>query len=1083
MLFRAIRLSLALLAPFLFAQDPEPAPKDAPLNLEGLKLRSIGPAMTSGRVISLAVHPKNRALFYVGVASGGVWKTTNAGISFTPVFDNEASYSIGVVTLDPKNPNTVWVGTGENNSQRSVGYGDGVYKSDDGGKSWKNVGLKTSEHIGRIIVDPRDSNVVYVAAQGPLWGPGGERGLYKTTDGGKTWKQILKISDDTGVNDVAIDPANPDVLIASAWQRRRHFYTLVNGGPESALYKSNDAGATWRKVKIIPANEELGRINFVFSPAQAGLVYARVEAANKAGGVFRSTDSGESWTRQNPFEGLPMYYNQIFADPKNPDRIYLDDTTFRVSEDGGKTLRSLGERRKHVDSHVIWIDPDDTDFIMVGCDGGLYESHDRGRLWRFFPNLPVTQFYDVAIDNSKPFSYVYGGTQDNASVGGPSRTKSSAGILSSDWFITVFGDGFTSKVDPEDPNTVYAEWQGGGLVRYDRRTGEHVGIKPQEGKGEIGLRWNWDSPLIVSPHSHTRVYFAANKLFRSDNRGDSWRAVSPDLTRALDRNKLPVFGKILNADVVAKNQSTALYSNISAVAESPKKEGLLYVGTDDGLVQVSDNGGGAWRKIEAFPDVPPSVYVSRVVPSQFSETTVYVALDNHQNSDFKPYLLKSSDKGATWTSIAGDLPTKGTVYGFAEDPVNPNLLFAGTEFGLYFTVDGGKKWTRLKTGLPTIAVRDIAIQKRDNDLAIATFGRGFYILDDYSPLRTLADNMSQEAALFKPRNALLYIEQRPFGVRGPGFQGESFYTADNPPFGAGLTYYVRDGYKTLKQKRIEAEKEAERKKTAAPYPTKEQLVAEADEEAPAMILTVTDSAGHLVRRLTGPAAKGVQRLNWDLRAAPPTLSAPRNASDDDDDSDFNGAAGGHFVLPGTYTVALAKRLGGVVTPLGAPQSFEVQPESPLPKPYLEFQTKLDRLRRAMAGATEATANAKSRLAAAKRAIQESTADSKLLEQAAALDSRVVAIQRKLRGNEVLAQRQENETPSISERLSTMTRELGRSMGTPTGTHEESYKIASEELAAELARLKTLIEVDLKKLEKEMDAAQVPHTPGRIPELK
>lgn len=1081
MISRVCRLSLAILAPLCFAQESADTPKDQSLNLAGLKLRSIGPAMTSGRVTSIAMHPTNRAHFYVGVASGGVWKTVNAGISFTPVFDAEGSYSIGTVVLDPRNPNTVWVGTGENNSQRSVSYGDGVYRSDDGGKSWKNLGLKTSEHIGRIVIDPRDSNVVYVAAQGPLWGPGGERGLYKTSDGGKIWKQVLKINDDTGVTDVAIDPANPDVLLAAAWQRRRHFYTLVDGGPDSALYKSNDAGATWRKVKSGLPTEELGRIGFVFSPAQTGLVYARVEAAAKAGGVYRSTDSGESWTKQNPFEGLPMYYNQIFADPKNPDRIYLDDTLMRVSEDGGKTIKPLGERRKHVDSHVIWIDPDDTDFIMVGCDGGLYESHDRGHLWRFFANLPVTQFYDVAIDNSKPFPFVYGGTQDNASLGGPSRTKSTAGILSSDWFITVFGDGFTSKVDPEDPNIVYAEWQGGGLVRYDRRTGEHVGIKPQEGKGEAGLRWNWDSPLMISPHSHTRIYFGSNKLFRSDNRGDAWRVISPDLTRALDHNKLPVFGKIMNADAIAKNASTALYSNISAVAESPRKEGLLYVGTDDGLVQITDNGGGAWRKIDSFPSVPQGVYVRRIVPSQFSESTVFVALDNHQNSDFKPYLLKSVDRGATWTSIAGDLPARGTVYGFAEDTVNQNLLFAGTEFGLYFTVDGGQKWTRLKSGLPTIAVRDIAIQKRDNDLAIATFGRGFYILDDYSALRELAaDNLTREAAMFKPRNGLLYVEQQPFGVRGPGFQGESFYTADNPTYGVALTYYLKDGYKTLKQQRLDTEKEADKKKVTTAYPSNEQLVAEADEEAPAIILTITDASGHVVRRITGPAAKGVQRVTWDLRTPAPAVAAPRNADDDDD---FDGPSGGHFVLPGKYSVSLAKRVNGVVTALGVPQTFDVTPEAPLPKPYIDFQTKLDKLRRAMSGAMEAANSAKVRTAAAKRAIQDSTADLKLRDQASALDARALGILRHLRGNEVLAQRQENEPPSISQRVSTMGRELGRSMGAPTTTHEESYKIATEELASELVKLKTLVEVDLKKLEKDMDTAGVAHTPGRIPELK
>lgn len=1081
---RLAPLAVVFAAPLLLAQAPPPSAGPEAPNLAGLKLRAIGPAFTSGRVVSLAVHPHNRGLFYVGVASGGVWKTTNAGISFTPVFDNEGSYSIGVVTLDPKRPDTVWVGTGEANSQRSVGYGDGVYRSDDGGKSWRNMGLKTSEHIGRIVIDPRDSNIVYVAAQGPLWGPGGERGLYKTTDGGKTWKQLLpNLSEHTGVADVALDPKNPDVLLASAWQRRRHFFTLVNGGPESALYKSTDAGATWRKISSGLPADELGRINFVFSPAQAGLVYARVEAAERKGGVYRSTDSGESWTRQNPFEGLPMYYNQIFADPKNPDRIYLDDTLVRTSDDAGKTLRILGERRKHVDSHVVWIDPHDTDFLMVGCDGGLYESHDRGQLWRFFSNLPVTQFYDVAIDNSKPFAYVYGGTQDNASVGGPTRTKSSAGILSSDWFITVFGDGFTSKVDPEDPNTVYAEWQEGGLVRYDRRTGEHIGIKPQEGKGEPKLRWNWDSPISISPHSHTRIYFAANKLFRSDNRGDSWRAISPDLTRSVDRDKMPVYGRILGPEAVAKNASTALYSNITVISESPKKDGLIYVGTDDGLLQITENGGAAWRKIETFPGVPPqNVYVRRIVPSQHDESTVYLALDNHQNSDFKPYLLKSTDKGATWTSIAANLPERGTVYAIAEDHVNPSLLFAGTEFGLYYTIDGGKKWNRIRNGLPTIAVRDIAIQKRDNDLAIATFGRGFYVLDDYSPLRELTpENTGKEAVLFAPRLSTQYVEMQPFGVRGPGFQGESFYTADNPPYGAAITYFLKDGYKTAKQRRQEAQKEAEKAKKDLPaYPTPAQLTAEADEEPPAIVVTITDAQGHTVRRLNGPAAKGVQRVTWDMKAAAPTLSAPRGA---DADLDFEPPSGGHPVLPGTYQVAIAKRVNGVLSPLDAPRKFEVAIDEAAPKPYIEFMTKFDNLRRAYAGAMEAANSAKARTGAAKRAIDEGGADWKLREQAAQLDARATAILRKLRGNEVLAARQDPDTPSLSSRLFNIANELGRSMMPPTRTHEDSFKIISEELAAELAKLKTLVDTDLKRLEKEMDAAGVPHTPGRIPEWK
>jgi photosystem II stability/assembly factor-like uncharacterized protein len=1021
-------------------------------------------------------------VYYVGVASGGVWKTTNSGITFTPVFDNEGSYSIGTVVLDPRNPNTVWVGTGENNSQRSVGYGDGIYRSDDGGRTWRNLGLKNSEHIGRIAIDPRDSRIVYAAAQGPLWGPGGDRGLYKSTDGGATWKQILKISDDTGVTDVALDPSNPDVVLAAAWQRRRHFYSLVNGGPESALYKSTDGGGTFRKVSGGLPAAPLGRIGFTFSPAQPSLVYARVEGENRGGGVYRSTDSGESWTKQNSFEGLPMYYGQIIADPKDPNTIFLGDTIMQISEDGGKTLRALGDRKRHVDTHTVWIDPQDTNYLMVGCDGGVYESFDKGRLWQFKSNLPVTQFYDVAVDNSKPFYYVYGGTQDNASLGGPSRTKSNAGILNSDWFVTVFGDGFQSRVDPEDPNTVYAEWQYGGLVRYDRKTGEHIGIKPVEAKGEAPYRWNWDAPLLISPHAHQRLYFGANFLFRSDDRGNSWRKVSPDLTRALDRDKLPVFGKIQNADAIAKHFSTAFYSNLSVIAESPKKEGLLYVGSDDGLIQVSENG-GAWRKIDKINGIPSDSYVRRIVPSQHDENVVYAAFDNHQNSDFKPYLVKSTDKGVTWTPIQADLPERGSVYALAEDPVNPQLLFAGTEFGLFFTIDGGQKWIRLRGGLPTIAVRDIAIQKRENDLVIATFGRGFYVLDDYSALRDVKPALlEQESHLFKPRPGLLYMEMMPYGIRGVGFQGESFYTAENPPYGVTLTYYLKDSYKSLKQQRQDAQKEADRKKEAGPLPTREQLVAEADEEEPSVFLQITDSQNRVVRRIRGSNAKGMQRATWNLRVPPPALEGGRRGASADDDP-FSEPPSGHFAAPGTYKAQLFKRVRGVSTALGAPQSFEVVADQQLPPATFEFRSRLDRLRRALTGASEAATSARTRLATAKRALEDSTADAKLQDEASALETRVQAILRKLRGNEVLARRQEIEAPSISDRLGQISGELGRTLQPPTKTHEDSFRIAQEELTQELAKLRTLIETDIKRLEREMEAAGVAHTPGRIPEIR
>src|SRR5262245_14348619 len=467
----------------------QPPDKMNPGTFAGLRLRGIGPAFTSGRIVDIAVHPTDKSCWYVAVASGGVWKTTNAGVTWTPIFDNEASYSIGAIALDPKNPLTVWVGTGENNSQRSVGYGSGLYKSEDGGRSWRNVGLRNSEHIGRIVVDPKDSNIVYVAAQGPLWGPGGDRGLFKTTDGGKTWKNILNISENTGVTDVVVDPNDPNTVYCAAYQRRRHRWTLINGGPESAIYKSTDAGATWNKLRTGLPTTELGRVGLAISPVDSNVIYATVEAADRKGGIFRSADRGGSWERRNEFDTTAMYYARIVADPKDVDRIYVMNVFLMVSDDGGRTLRRLGKRNKHVDNHDIWIDPNNTDHYLVGCDGGIYESYDRGVNWDFKPNLPVPQFYDITTDNAKPFYNVYGGTQDNFSFGGPSRTRSASGITNADWFVTQGGDGFRSQVDPEDPNTIYAELQGGTLARFDKRTGERIGIHQQVGRGEARVRW------------------------------------------------------------------------------------------------------------------------------------------------------------------------------------------------------------------------------------------------------------------------------------------------------------------------------------------------------------------------------------------------------------------------------------------------------------------------------------------------------------------------------------------------------------------------------------------------------------------
>ncbi|MFO0953044.1 MAG: glycosyl hydrolase [Isosphaeraceae bacterium] len=870
--------------------------------LSGMRLRGIGPAFMSGRIVDIAVDPVKRSTWYLAAGSAGVWKTENSGTTWSPIFDGYGSYSIGCVTVDPNNHLVVWVGTGENNSQRSVGYGDGLYRSVDGGKSFAKVGLEKSEHIAKILVDPRDSKVVYVAAQGPLWSPGGDRGLYKSTDGGKTWSAVLTISENTGVTDVAFDPRDPDVIYAAAYQRRRHVWTLIDGGPESGVYKSTDAGKTWKKINNGLPSGDKGRIGLAVSPIHPDVVYATVEAARGESGFFRSEDGGESWSkRSGAISSSPQYYQEIIADPKVFDRVYMMDTFLQVTEDGGATFRPLGERDKHVDNHAIVIDPADVDHLLIGCDGGLYETWDRGRTYDFKANLPITQFYKIAVDNDEPFYNVYGGTQDNATQGGPSRTRNSHGIRNSDWFVTVFGDGFDPVVDPKDPNIIYSQWQYGGLVRYDRKSGERIDIKPQEEKGGPALRWNWDSALMLSPHSSTRLYYGAQILYQSDDRGDTWKAVSPDLSRNIDRNKLKVMGRVWGPEAVAKNDSTSFYGSIVALAESPLVDGLIYAGTDDGLIQVTEDGGKTWRKIESFPftQTPEHVYVSDVETSRTDPNTVFACLDNHQNGDFKPYVLRSTDRGKTWALISTDLPERGSAYTIAVDDKVGDLLFVGTEYGLYVTLDGGLHWKPLKGGMPPIAVRDLEIQRREVDLVVGTFGRGIYILDDYSPLRALAgpkgnEALTKPAAILPVKPALLYIPAAPMAGGERAFQGASYYTAPNPPHGATFTYHLKDSLETLKAARRKKEQALSRDGKDVSYPSWEEFKKEDREQAPEIVLTVKDAAGQVVRRLTGPASAGVHRVTWNLRLPgyePATGGGRRRGGDPDDDSGFSGSFG------------------------------------------------------------------------------------------------------------------------------------------------------------------------------------------------
>ena len=1060
----------------------------------GLTLRAIGPALTSGRVIAFAVDPSDSTHYFVAAASGGVWKTANAGTTWTPVFDSEGSYSIGALVLDPKNANTVWVGTGELNAQRSVGYGDGIYRSDDGGKSWRNLGLKTSEHIARIAIDPRDSDTVYAAAQGPLWGPGGDRGLYKTTDGGKTWQNVLKISENTGVTDVVIDPRNPDILYAAAWQRRRHVYTYIGGGPESGIYASVNAGKTWTRLRSgLPA--EMGRIGLAISPVDPNLLYATVEAAETGSGTYVSTDGGASWEKRGDFVAQGMYYGQIVCDPKDAERVYLPNVTLMVSDDGGRTVRPVGERNKHVDNHTVWIDPANTRHLLVGCDGGVYESFDRGATWLFKSNLPIAQFYRIAADNSLPFYYVYGGTQDNNSLGGPSRTRKASGTASEDWFVTAGGDGFHQQVDPTDPNTVYSESQDGGIVRFDRKTGLRVGITPLEGKGEPPLRWYWDTPMLISPHSHTRLYYAGNILFRSDDRGDSWHAVSPDLTRQIDRNKLPVMSKIWKLDSVERGQSTSYYGNIISLTESPKQEGLIYVGTDDGLIQVTEDGGKNWRKIDKVAGVPDGTYVERLLASQHNANVVYALFDNHKNADFAPYVMKSADRGRTWTPIANDLPKNGPVLSLAEDYINPDLLFLGTEFGLYHTLNGGKNWLRIRGGLPTIQIKDLVIQKRENDVVVGTFGRGIYILDDYSSLRyPSAALQAKEAALLPTKPVLAYLQTQ----GGTGAQGENYYTAPNPPYGATFTYLLKEGVKTLKQKRREAEQEAEKKGIPPPFPTIEELRAEADEDAPTVLLTITDPAGNVVRRLTGPANAGTQHVVWDLRGVGFSVPQPTiegggvggGGGGGGRGGRGGGGGGGFQVMPGEYRVSLARRVDGVVTELVSPQLFTVREEGedtlkPVERrALLDYRQKVSRLQRAVLASLEVVDSMTTRLAQMRLAVQEAPkASPKLREEVLALEKRLRAIDIALRGDSAASLRGDPVPTNITRRVSDVTFSQLNSPLLPTRTRQDSYTVAASEFSEALAKLRVLAQTDLPKLEKALDRADVVHTPGRLPEWR
>ena len=1056
--------------------------------LASMPLRTIGPAMISGRISHFAFHPERKQEFYVATASGNLWKTTNNTITWEPIFDNQGSYSLGYIAIDQQNPLILWVGTGENNSQRSVAYGDGVYKSTDGGKTWKNVGLKDSGHISQIWIHPEDSNTVLVAAQGPLWSDGGDRGLYKTTDGGESWEQILSIDKYTGVNEFVVDPRNFDNIVASSYQRRRHVWVLINGGPGSGIHKTTDGGKTWKEIKTGLPKDHMGRIGLAGAPSNPDMIYAIIEAQKDQQGVFRSTDFGQSWKKQSSYmTNSPQYYNELVVDPYNAERLYSLNTFTNISEDGGKSWKPLSLKFRHVDDHALWIDPDNTDHLYIGGDGGIYESWDRGQTWRHVRNLPIAQFYRIQPDNAEPFYNVCGGTQDNNSLCGPSRTNDIHGIDNSDWHIILGGDGYKPQIDPNDPNIIYPQYQYGGLARYDRRTEERVYITPHPKSGEKQYKWNWNSPLLISPHKPTRLYYAAEKLFRSEDRGDSWEVISPDLTRQLDRNQLEVMDRVWSVDTISKNKSTSMYGSIIGLSESPLEEGLIYVGTDDGLISVTEDGGENWNTVRKFPKVPDMSLVEDIITSVHDANVAYAVFDNHKRGDYKPYVLKTTDRGRSWKSVTGNLPVRGSAHTIAEDHVDPNLLFVGTEFGLFFTQDGGQNWHALKNNFPTIAVRDIEIQRRENDLVVGTFGRGIYILDDYTPLRTSPAQLKQQAAtLFPIKDAWLYIQGDQFDDREKGSSGSEFYNAPNPPYGATISYYIKDEIKSRKKVRRAAEIKKEKAGEDTPYPSWDELRKEDQEEKPSVMLVIKNPQGEIIKRVKGKSQKGFHRTTWDMRLSPPdavSLKKPGFVPY------WVTPPMGPLAVPGQYTVTLMKRQEGVLSPLSEPQSFTLKsldnsPEiTDNPEQRQAFQQRLGELLRTTEGANSKMGEIDNRIKHLKEAVRlTAAAEESQAQQLRQLQARYYTLKTRLQGDQTISSRSEPVPWSVNTRVYNLYGGIIESQADVPGNYRESMAIAERELAQVLNDLSTL-DGDLKSFEKTMEQLGAPWTPGRLPELQ
>ena len=1023
------------------------------------------------------MHPKNENIWYVAVGSGGVWKTTNSGTTWKPIFDKQTSYSIGCITIDPNNSHTIWVGTGENVGGRHVGFGDGIYVSYDDGQTWKNMGLKNSEHISKIIIHPEDSNIIWVAVQGPLWSKGGERGLYKSTDGGKTWKKTLGDDEWTGVTDIVIDFTNPDVLYAATWQRHRTVAAYMGGGPGSGLHKSTDGGDTWVELTNGIPKSNLGKTGLAISPFNNEIIYAALELDRRKGGLFMSENGGASWKKQSDaISGGtgPHYYQELYASPHQEGKLFLMSNTVQISEDHGKKFYPMNEKKKHVDSHALAFKKSDPNYLLFGTDGGLYETFDLTKSWKFIDNLPVTQYYKVAVDDSAPFYNIYGGTQDNGSHGGPSRTTKASGIANEDWWITLSADGHQSATEPGNPNITYGEFQEGWLWRIDQTTRETVFIQPQPNEGDPYERYNWDAPILVSSHKPSRLYFASQRVWKSENRGDSWTAISKDLTRNENRLSLPIMGKVQSYDNAWDVLAMSNYNTITSLAESPKQEGLIYVGTDDGIIQVTENGGDSWRKIEAgnIKGIPKTAFINDIRADLFDANTVYAALDNHKYGDFKPYLIKSNDRGKTWSSINGNLPKRLLTWRLVQDHVNKDLLFAATEFGVYFTNDGGKKWIKLSGGMPPIAIRDITIQRRENDLVAASFGRGFFVLDDISVIRDFDVNKAKtEATLFDVKPAYWYVEEAE--IYG---QGNDKYLAPNPPFGAVFTYYLSGKLKSLEEQRKEREKNAD----ATKFPGWDVLNQEKLQQKPTILLTIKDSNGNVVNTIKGTNKKGFNRVNWKLNVAERVGEKLQPPKPVDEYFNFNIMA-----TPGDYTVTLSKLADGEQIELSVPKSFKVIPlrEGHLKgASYDEINDFIDnyhQFEQNLNATTQTLSNTLLKVDAMQRSLQKAKKPSAaLVKQIHEQRDALQRLDKSLNGNKAKNEIGEKNNPSPKDVIFILKAALSSSTYGPTEMHKTTLANANKLLSKISSDLETIIDTKISDLEKQLKTVGAPYIEGQ-----